>query len=56
MTLKTTAQRAVLALIQRVSDSAQTHDQLNNGANIGKLLEGCAAVLRAMDEVTVIDE
>lgn len=41
---KRAAQLAVLSLIQRVADSAQMHDQLNNGANIGKIFEGCAAV------------
>jgi hypothetical protein len=50
------AQTAVLNLIRRVAEVAEPRDAMNNGANIGKLFDGCAAVLRAMDEITVIDE
>lgn len=50
------SQTAVLDLIRRVAEFAEPRDAMNNGANIGKLFDGCAAVLRAMDEITVIDE
>ena len=50
------SQTAVLDLIRHVTEVAEPRDAMNNGANIGKLFDGCAAVLRAMDEITVIDE
>lgn len=56
MTPKSAAQRAVLELIRRVADSADPIEARVNGQDIGHVLIGCAAVLRAMDEVTVIDE
>lgn len=56
MTAKTTAQRAVLDLIRRVCENTDRIEARANGQDIGHILLGCAAVLRAMDEVTVIDE
>ena len=50
------AQTAVMYLIRRVAEGAEPRDAMNNGANIGKLFDGCAAVLRAMDEITVTNE
>jgi len=53
---KTAAQSAVLALITRVCENTDRIEARANGQDIGHILLGCAAVLRAMDEVTVIDE
>lgn len=50
------AQSAVLALITRVCDNTDRIEARANGQDIGHVLIGCAAVLRAMDEITVIDE
>lgn len=50
------AQTAVMYLVRRVAEVAEPRDAMNNGANIGKLFDGCAAALRAMDEITVSDE
>lgn len=50
------AQTAVMYLIRRVAEVADPREAVDSGANIGKLFDGCAAVLRAMDEITVSDE
>lgn len=55
-TTKQAAQSAVLRLIAGVAGSAQRVNAPSDLASIGKLLEGCAAVLRAMDEITVSNE
>jgi predicted N-acetyltransferase YhbS len=56
MQATTTAQRAVLDLIRRVCDNTDRIEARANGQPIGHILLGCAAVLRAMDEITVSDE
>lgn len=56
MTAKTTTQRAVLDLIRRVCENTDRTEARANGQDIGHVLIGCAAVLRAMDEVTVSNE
>lgn len=56
MTAKTTAQRAVLDLIRRVCENTDRIEARANGQDIGHILLGCAAVLRAMDEITVNNE
>jgi hypothetical protein len=54
--LKTAAQSAVLNLIKRTCDSADSFKAREYGEAIGHMLTGCAAVLRAMDEITVNNE
>lgn len=49
------AQSAVLALITRVCENTERLFK-GDGEEIGRLFEGCAAVLRAMDEITVTNE
>ena len=56
MTAKATAQRAVFDLIRRVCENTDRIEARANGQDIGHILLGCAAVLRAMDEITVSDE
>lgn len=50
------AQTAVLDLIRRVCDNTDRIEARANGQDIGHILLGCAAVLRAMDEITVTNE
>ena len=50
------AQRAVLDLIRHVCEHTDYIEARANGQDIGHILLGCAAVLRAMDEVTVTNE
>jgi len=56
MQAATTAQRAVLDLIRRVCENTDRIEARANGQDIGHILLGCAAVLRAMDEITVTNE
>ena len=53
---KRAAQLAVFALIERIANDTKRLETLADGMNIGGVLTGCAAVLRAMDEVTVSNE
>lgn len=54
--IKTAAQSAVLDLIKRTCDNTDRIEARANGEAIGHMLTGCAAVLRAMDEITVNNE
>lgn len=53
---KKAAKAAVLRLIERVANGITANAAINTGMDAGDLFKGCAAVLRAMDEITVIDE
>lgn len=54
--IKHSAQSAVLRLIARVSDGITTNDAITNGMDAGELFKGCAAVLKALDDITVSNE
>jgi len=54
--LKDTATNEMLEMIGRVAHATVSYDAHENGDKTGAFFSGCAAVLKALDDITVSNE
>ena len=54
--LKDAAVNEVLDLVRHVATEVGEYEACDKGVAIGRLFEGCATVLRAMDEIAARDD